>query len=73
MECLFRLLEVPKSKKFKYHPRCSKNKITYLTVANDLLQFCYGDLQSIHATLECFNKFSKCSGLEAILAKYKYS
>ncbi|XP_020258575.1 uncharacterized protein LOC109834980 [Asparagus officinalis] len=50
---------------FKYHPKCSKLKITHLIFADDLLLFSYGDLNSVQKILQIFQKFSKISGLEA--------
>lgn len=32
---------------FKFHTRCQRNKITHLLFVDDLLLFCYGDVNSV--------------------------
>lgn len=56
-------------KAFKYHPKCAKLGITHLSIADDLLLFARGDLQSVIALYRYFNYFSQTSGLQANLGK----
>lgn len=70
MDYLSRLLaEFPKTPSFKFHHRCSKNKITHLLFSDDLLLFSCGHMNSISAMMNCFQKFSMCSRLSANLDK----
>ncbi|XP_019231205.1 PREDICTED: uncharacterized protein LOC109212045 [Nicotiana attenuata] len=70
MEYLSRLLnELHHYKRFKYHPRCSKLHITYLSYVDDLLLFARGDTSSTQRLQECFTIFSRASGLQANLNK----
>lgn len=48
LEYLFRCFNtLHTDKRFKYHSRCKRYKITHLASADDLLVFCYADMQSI--------------------------
>ncbi|XP_020272153.1 uncharacterized protein LOC109847328 [Asparagus officinalis] len=49
---------------FKYHPKCSKLKITHLIFTDDLLLFSYGDLYSVQY-FKSFKSSVRYSGLEA--------
>ncbi|XP_020271890.1 uncharacterized protein LOC109847053 [Asparagus officinalis] len=65
MEYLSRRLSMLKDDNlFKYHPKCSKLKISHLFFADDLLLFCKADLYSIARLKECLSDFSCVSGLE---------
>ena len=48
---------------FYFHPKRSRLQLCHLIFADDLLPFSRGDLDSIHALLECFQKFGNMSGL----------
>ncbi|XP_020272595.1 uncharacterized protein LOC109847767 [Asparagus officinalis] len=66
MEYLSRKLgSLTADRNFKFHPRCSKLKITHLVFADDLLLFSRADLCSIMKISACFQEFSLVSGLEA--------
>lgn len=54
--------EVDTKPRFKFHPRCSKIRITPLLFSNDLLLFSYGSVEAVKAV-------SQCLGLEANLDK----
>ncbi|XP_060200143.1 uncharacterized protein LOC132628375 [Lycium barbarum] len=70
MEYLNRNLKgLADNKKFHFHPRCSKLRITYLCFADDLLLFARGDLDSITIMNNCFKEFSMAFGLQANLGK----
>ncbi|KAH0769465.1 hypothetical protein KY290_013446 [Solanum tuberosum] len=70
MEYLSRNLnDLANHKQFKYHPKCSRLKITHLSFADDLLMFAKGDPESIHMLQEKFNVFTAASGLQANLSK----
>ncbi|XP_074288589.1 uncharacterized protein LOC141613746 [Silene latifolia] len=65
LEYLSRLLGVlDRYKGFKYHPLCSKMKLTHLCFADDLLMFSRGDIQSVTLMLRAFETFSISSGLK---------
>ncbi|XP_074265840.1 uncharacterized protein LOC141588292 [Silene latifolia] len=65
LEYLSRLLGVlDRYKYFKYHPLCSKMKLTHLCFADDLLMFSRGDIQSVTLMLRAFETFSISSGLK---------
>ncbi|XP_074290277.1 uncharacterized protein LOC141617008 [Silene latifolia] len=49
---------------FKYHPICSKMKLSHLMFADDLLLFSKGDAASIMVMLRVFATFSQASGLQ---------
>lgn len=67
MEYLIRGLNSLKmSKEFKFHPRCAKLGVTHLCFADDLRR---GDLPSITALNQCFNTFSRASGLQSNIGK----
>ncbi|XP_020254288.1 uncharacterized protein LOC109831370 [Asparagus officinalis] len=66
MEYLSRSLnQLKQDRKFKYHPKCGKFKISHLIFADDLLLFSNGDPYSVHRLHQCISKFSATSGLEA--------
>ncbi|XP_060200123.1 uncharacterized protein LOC132628355 [Lycium barbarum] len=54
---------------FKHYSRCKKLQLVQLSFADDLLLFSRGDIESIKALLECFQLFSKASGLVANVEK----
>ncbi|KAH0722879.1 hypothetical protein KY290_005535 [Solanum tuberosum] len=67
---LSRLLQNLKdTREFKFHPRCGKLGTSHMCFADDLLLFSRGDLASITMIQQCFNEFSKASGLLANLGK----
>lgn len=64
MEYLTRLLKgLDAQDQFKYHPKCAKLKLVQLGIADDLLLFCRGDVQSVTDLYECYSKFSEVSAL----------
>ncbi|KAH0682843.1 hypothetical protein KY289_020595 [Solanum tuberosum] len=70
MDYLTRLLKIlRRNPDFKYHPRCHKQHIIQLSFADDLLLFSRGDESSTTLLYECFQQFSKVSGLIANQAK----
>ncbi|XP_019263451.1 PREDICTED: uncharacterized protein LOC109241191 [Nicotiana attenuata] len=70
MDYLSRLLRSLKNQPdFNYHPRCEKLQIIKLEFADDLLLFCRGDEVSIQMLYNCFQEFSKMSGLKANTSK----
>ncbi|KAH0722573.1 hypothetical protein KY290_005225 [Solanum tuberosum] len=70
MEYLSRLLHnLNDIREFKFHPRCGKLGINHMCFADDLLLFSRGDVASITMIQQCFNEFSKSSGLLANLGK----
>ncbi|XP_022014968.1 uncharacterized protein LOC110914488 [Helianthus annuus] len=54
---------------FKFHARCSKQKIISLSFADDLFLFAHGDCWSVKFLREALDKFSLASGLHPNLAK----
>ncbi|KAH0715021.1 hypothetical protein KY284_007926 [Solanum tuberosum] len=71
MEYLSRLLHSLKDTRvFKFHPRCGKPGISQMFFVDDLLLFSRGDLTSVTMIQQCFNEFSKASGLLANLGKH---
>ncbi|XP_020242621.1 uncharacterized protein LOC109820840 [Asparagus officinalis] len=70
MEYLSRKLSSLNTDKcFRFHPKCSKLKITHLVFADDLLLFSRADMISVLKITACFKEFSLVSGLEENLAK----
>ncbi|XP_059281232.1 uncharacterized protein LOC132034914 [Lycium ferocissimum] len=70
MEYLSRLLNQLKNQvAFKYHPRCAKLGITYLSFADDLLLFARGDFESVVALHQCFTQVTQASVLQTNLDK----
>ncbi|WMV30837.1 hypothetical protein MTR67_024222 [Solanum verrucosum] len=70
MEYLSRELNtLTKSPNFAHHPRCAKLGITHLSFADDLLLSAKGDLPSVTAIQQVFNRFFASSGLQANLDK----
>ncbi|XP_020254147.1 uncharacterized protein LOC109831221 [Asparagus officinalis] len=66
MEYLSRRLEMLKEdRRFKFHPKCSKMKLTHLIFADDLLMFGKADMSSIISLNTCLQDFCQVSGLEA--------
>ncbi|XP_020266409.1 uncharacterized protein LOC109841898 [Asparagus officinalis] len=66
MEYLSRSLDLLKhDKKFKYHPKCAKLKISHLIFADDLLLFSKGDLYSVQQINQKISHFSAVTGLDA--------
>ncbi|XP_075103105.1 uncharacterized protein LOC142177849 [Nicotiana tabacum] len=66
MEYLTRPLKtLKKDPNFNYHPKCGKLNIVQLSFADDLLLYCRGDPISVQLLFQCFQQFSKTSGLEA--------
>ncbi|XP_020253958.1 uncharacterized protein LOC109831024 [Asparagus officinalis] len=59
-----RLCMLKEDRLFKYHPKCSRLKISHLFFVDDLLLFCKADLYSIAKLKECLSDFSCVSGLE---------
>ncbi|OIT04879.1 hypothetical protein A4A49_65310, partial [Nicotiana attenuata] len=54
---------------FNYHPKCAKMNIVQLSFADDLLLFRRGDTISIQLLYQCFQEFSKASGLVSNTSK----
>lgn len=54
---------------FHYHPMCKSTKLTHLTIADDLMLFCKGNIKSIHRMMEAIDYFSVVSGLLANMDK----
>lgn len=54
---------------FNHHPRCSRNNITHICFADDLIICSRADEVSIKLLLKSFNHFSEVSGLKANLEK----
>lgn len=50
---------------FNFHPKCEKLNVTHLGFYDDLLSFCRGDPISVRMIYECFQEFSKSSGMAA--------
>ncbi|XP_060190753.1 uncharacterized protein LOC132620044 [Lycium barbarum] len=70
MEYLNRLLKtLRRDPDFTYHPRCSRLHIVQLGFADDLLQFCKGDIKSVEKLFACFQKFFAASGLISTIRK----
>ncbi|XP_074299016.1 uncharacterized protein LOC141630021 [Silene latifolia] len=70
MEYLSRVLNyTTTTMPFKFHPLCSKMKLSHLMFADDLLLFCKGDISSIMVLLRSFATFSYASGLQMSQAK----
>ncbi|KAH0685683.1 hypothetical protein KY290_017200 [Solanum tuberosum] len=70
MDYLTRLLRSLRNKNaFKFHPRCQKQQIIQLSFADNLLLFSRGDRPSTTLLFECFQQFSKTSGLIANQSK----
>ncbi|XP_015162810.1 uncharacterized protein [Solanum tuberosum] len=66
MEYLCRLVQgLQEDVLFKFHPRCSKQKITQLSFADDLLLFCNGNVDLVDRLFSKFNTFSRAFGLVA--------
>lgn len=73
MDYLSRLLgELPDDPDFKYHPRCSKSRMTHLLFADDLLLFSYGSVRSVGGVMDCFLKFSRCVGWKKTLINVRF-
>lgn len=51
------------SNQFRYHWRCSKNKITHLSFVDDSMLFCHGDVQFVGIISDSMDEFMKISGL----------
>ncbi|XP_074277728.1 uncharacterized protein LOC141601352 [Silene latifolia] len=49
---------------FKYHSLCKKAELSHLCSVDDLLLFCYGNVQSVNILLSSFGIFSAASGLK---------
>lgn len=56
-------------KQFKFHPLCSRFKITHLSFVDDLLMFARGDFTSVKLLPDKFNVFSAVSGFQGHLSK----
>lgn len=70
MEYLNRLLKERKqSLDFRFHPGCVKVGIIHLAFVDDLLLFCRGDVSSLTALNDQFQKFSLASDLKANFQK----
>ncbi|XP_020272645.1 uncharacterized protein LOC109847817 [Asparagus officinalis] len=66
MEYLSRKLNTLKGDRlYRFHPKCSRLKITHLAFADDLLLFGRADMNTISRLRDCLAEFSKTSGLEA--------
>ncbi|XP_020264077.1 uncharacterized protein LOC109840002 [Asparagus officinalis] len=70
MKYLSRRLDFLKEDRlFRFHPKCSRIKITHLLFADDLLLFCKADMNSVSRLNDCLKEFSQVSGLEPNSAK----
>jgi hypothetical protein len=67
MEILSRLLAEAASdvERFRFHPKCSKIKLTHLCFADDLLIFSGADMDSVLTIKEVLADFEDLSGLKA--------
>ena len=67
MEILSLLIEskIRVSRVFKFHWRCKKLLLSQLSFADDLLLFCYGDLNSVSILNSALIQFQDFSGLQA--------
>ena len=54
---------------FKYHWRCSAQKITHLCFADDLMLFCHGNTSSIRIIKKVMDEFAGTAGLIPNLSK----
>jgi hypothetical protein len=71
MEILSRLLMEASSnlERFRFHPKCSKLRLTHLCFADDLLIFSKADMGSIQTIQDVLAEFEVLSGLKANPAK----
>jgi hypothetical protein len=58
--------------KLKFHPRCSKLKLTHLCFVNDLLLFSNASIPSINVVKAVLLEFEKLSGLRANPSKSSF-
>ncbi|XP_075106880.1 uncharacterized protein LOC142179890 [Nicotiana tabacum] len=66
MEYLTRKLKnLQRNSDYNFHPKCAKMQIIQLSFVDDLLIFSRGDMRSIRLLMDCFNEFSRCSGMIA--------
>jgi len=63
------LKELKDNPNFNHHPRCSRNNITHICFADDLIICSRADEVSIKLLLKSFNHFSEVSGLKDNLEK----
>ncbi|KAJ9535294.1 hypothetical protein OSB04_un001606 [Centaurea solstitialis] len=61
--------EVRSCEEFKFHPRCEKIGLTHLCFADDLLMFCYGNVESVMVLKNALLKFGEFSGLKPSMGK----
>ncbi|KAJ9535832.1 hypothetical protein OSB04_un001013 [Centaurea solstitialis] len=54
---------------FRFHPRCEKLGLTHLCFADDLLMFCYGNVESVRVLKDALLEFSASSGLKPSMIK----
>lgn len=74
MKILSRLLTEAASdvERFRFHPKCSKIKLTHLCFADDLLIFSGADMDSVLTIKEVLADFEDLSGLKANLMKSNF-
>lgn len=53
----------------KFHPRYKKLGVVYIYFEDDILMFCKVDIPSMKLLFEVFSKFSRVTGLHAIIEK----
>ena len=64
MEVLSGLLyQTALDQRFKFHWRCTKERLTHLCFADDLMIFCRADEASISIIRDCLHRFMDLSGL----------
>lgn len=73
MEFLCRMLrKLISTGGFSKHPKCSKQSLTHLSFADDLLIFSRGDVESVKLIGGCLDKFATMSGLHANKTQNEY-
>lgn len=66
------LKQAAQERKFGYHLKCAKTKMTHLCFADDLLIFIDGSLESVQAVLQVLKEFELRSGLAMSMHKTSF-